>query len=331
MNKYLVIGGSGFIGTNLIEDLLKENLTVFSVDIKPPKNISHFHLWTSLDILDLTSLVNHLNLIKPNFVIHLAAKTDTTSDNLDDYSVNTIGSKNVFTAINQCNSVKRFIFTSTQFVNQYNGTPIDDFDYSPHTVYGQSKVINEIDLRAFNLKCCWTIIRPTNIWGPYHPRYPHEFWQILSRKLYLHPNLPNITRSYGYVKNVTFQIIKIFQSDFSLVDKMTFYVGDSPIDQFQWVNAFSLLLVGQPVRLVPPSFLLFLALFGNFLSIFHIKFPITLSRFKSMTTSNDISMEKTLQSFGAPPYSLEQGVFQTVEWLKVEHPNLVKNNTRLYE
>lgn len=39
--KYLVTGGSGFIGTHLIEQLLKRGYEVVNVDIAPPKLQAH--------------------------------------------------------------------------------------------------------------------------------------------------------------------------------------------------------------------------------------------------------------------------------------------------
>ena len=323
MDKFLIIGGSGFIGTNLIDDLLNKGCNLLNIDIASPNKSDHINFWRCVDILNYEALSLIINDYKPNFIIHLAARTDTTGNSLDDYEDNIIGTRNLISIIKNCSFIERFILTSTQFVNQYNGRPLSDTDYSPHTFYGQSKVINEIDLRAAKLECVWTIIRPTNIWGPFHPRYPFEFWKILSQKLYFHPNKKNIFRSYGYVKNVTFQIQRIFEANSKLINKNTFYVGDHPIDQYLWVNSFSQLLIGSPVKIIPKSALYLLALFGSTLRLLKVQFPITLSRYKSMTTSNDISMNKTYEILGIPPYTLLEGVSETVEWLKIDHPTLV--------
>ena len=40
-NKVIVTGGSGFIGTNLISDLLKNNHEVLNIDIIKPRCKSH--------------------------------------------------------------------------------------------------------------------------------------------------------------------------------------------------------------------------------------------------------------------------------------------------
>jgi hypothetical protein len=51
------------------------------------------------------------------------------------------------------------------------------------------------------------------------------------------------------------------------------------------------------------------------LKLIGIKFPITSSRYLSMTTSNNAPMDKTMEAFGTPPYSLSEGVEETIKWL----------------
>lgn len=51
MKKILITGGSGFIGTNLIELLSKsKNYEILNVDFQPPKKENHKLYWKNLDI-----------------------------------------------------------------------------------------------------------------------------------------------------------------------------------------------------------------------------------------------------------------------------------------
>ena len=322
--KCIVTGGSGFIGTHLIEELTKRNYQVLNLDVKPPVLESQLAHWKEREILDREGLIADFQDFEPDYVIHLAARTDTLSDSIEDYVVNTQGTDNVLLAIKASSAVERAIICSTQFVNQYHGAPRHDLDFAPHTAYGESKVINEKAVRAASLKCIWTIIRPTNIWGPWHPRYPQEFWRILGKGMYMHPGGSDVTRSYGYVKNVVFQVIEMLEASSELVDKKVYYVGDKPIDLLDWVNGFSVGLRGHKVRIVPRFLLRLLAFAGDMLSIVYIKFPLTSSRFRSMTTSNNAPMEPVLVAFGQPPYSLEEGIEETVEWLRIHYPDISK-------
>lgn len=315
--RVLVTGGSGFIGTYLINDLLKQRATVCNIDIKPPQLKEHELFWKNCDILDKDKLLSIFSEFNPTHIVHLAARTDTDSNNLPDYKTNTEGTANVLEAIKNYKSIEKVIITSTQFVNQYNGLPKHDEDYAPHTVYGESKVITEQLTRKSLLPCCWTIIRPTNIWGPRHPRYAKEFWYVLKQGKYIHPstNYP-VIRSYGYVGNVTFQIMQILKASKNDIDKQVLYVGDEPIDLYEYVNLFSRKLTGRNVKTVPSSLVKMIAYGGDLLKLVNIKFPITSSRYKSMTTSNGASMQKTVNLLGPSPFSLAHGVNETYEWLK---------------
>ena len=172
-----------------------------------------------------------------------------------------------------------------------------------------------------NLRCTR---RPDSTWGPWHIRYPCEFWKVLSKGMYFHPGKKPVVRSYGYVGNVVSQMISILESPEQKVNGKVYYVGDRPMDIYKWVNIFSLKQIGRNVTVVPRLALKFLALCGDFLAILKIRFPLTSSRYKSMTTGNTAPMEKTFEDLGEPPYSLEEGIDETIEWMKKYHPELIR-------
>jgi nucleoside-diphosphate-sugar epimerase len=326
--KILVTGGSGFIGTNLMNKLMTiQDIELVNLDVVEPNLHSHLRYWKKTDLLDATQVQQQFAAFEPEAVLHLAARTDTDEQNtLEDYKLNTTGSRHIIGAIKATASVKRAIFTSTQFVNQYHGVPKHDEDYAPHTVYGESKVLMEKMIRSADLKCIWTIIRPTNIWGPWHLRYPFEFWKVLAQGLYVHPGRQPVIRSYGYVGNVCFQITSILQAQTHKVDKQVFYLGDQPIDLYDWVNGFSVAQTGKKVRVVPRWLVRLLAKIGDVAVLMKMRFPITSSRYKSMTNSNNAPMDKTLTIFGTPPYTLNEGIDETIEWMKKYHPALIKKH-----
>lgn len=316
--SFLVTGGSGFIGTNLIDCLIKnKEEQIINLDIKEPKKETHRKYWYCIDLLDEKKLNDILIKKKPTHIVHLAARTDTDkNNNIDGYKANTEGTRNLISAIKLVKTTKRLIITSTQFVHQCQGIPKDDEDYAPHTAYGQSKVITEQLVRKADLNCLWTIIRPTNIWGPWHPRYPKEFWLVLKKGLYFHPGKQPVVRSYGYVGNVTHQILKILELPAETVHGRVFYVGDRPINLLDWVNGFSNELIHRDVIVIPRFLVQSLAKLGDFLSLFHLAFPLNSSRFKSMTIDNPAPMDETFKVLGESPYSLARGIKETAKWLK---------------
>jgi GlcNAc-P-P-Und epimerase len=124
-----------------------------------------------------------------------------------------------------------------------------------------------------------------------------------------------VTRCYLYVGNIVDQILSILAREDGSLNGKTFYVGDPPIDIYEWTNAFSLELTGKPVRVVPRPALLAMAKFGDLVIKCGGKFPIFSSRFRSMTEDYMTPMEPTYAALGPPPISLKEGVHETVEWL----------------
>jgi len=315
--KVVVTGGSGFIGTHLVNDLVDKGHQLLNIDLKPPKIDRQKDYWFQGDVLDYPSLVKSIQYFSPDWIVHLAARTDMYGKTLEDYRANFTGTENLLKATAGSHTVSRLIITSTQFVHRPGPKPETDEDYDPHTLYGQSKVIAEKLTRQAQLDCTWTIIRPTNIWGPWHPRYPQEFWRVLKTGMYIHPlSSKPVVRCYGYVKNVIWQIDQILNSPKENVNRKTFYMSDPPAELLTWVDAFSIALTGKKARRVPALFVWILGFIGSAIGRIGVTFPINLSRYRSMTESYIAPVEPMLELFGVPPYSLAQGVDETIMWLK---------------
>lgn len=319
--KVLVTGGSGFIGTHVVARLLAAGHEVLNFSSLPPLEKAHTSNWREGDILDAEALRQTFGRLSPDQVMHLAARTEmderTTAEK--GFRANTQGTRNLLAAVQATSSVQRLLMCSSQFVCGPERLPTHDEDYFPATVYGQSKVITEQETRRAKLDCEWVIIRPTNIWGPWHPRYPQEFWRIAKRGLYVHPGGKPVVRCYGYVGNVADQIVSLMEQPAEKIDRQTFYVGDPPADIYQWADAFCRALNGKSARKVPRPILRAAGLAGDVITTLTGKlFYITSSRYRSMVTDYVTPMDKTFALLGQPKISLEQGVYDTVAWLRTQ-------------
>jgi GlcNAc-P-P-Und epimerase len=317
--RIVFTGASGFIGTNAVDAFAGWGHEVFNLDLAPPLKSSQRPVWHQVDILDAGALAAALHQIQPDTVIHLAGRTDCDESTTVEagYRANTEGTQNLLDAIKATPSVQRAIITSSQFVCGPGYQPKDDLDFHPVTVYGQSKVLTEKATRAAGLACTWTLIRPTNIWGPWHQRYQREFWRVVSKGLYVHPGGAPVVRCYGFVGNILHQMRRILELPAEAVHEQVFYVGDFPGDIFHWVDGFSRALRGSPARRVPRPLLRALGLLGDAITQLTGKpFYLTSSRFRSMTSDYLVDMEKTFRVLGPPAISLEEGIRQSVEWYR---------------
>ncbi len=314
--KILVTGGSGFIGTNLIEHLIAQGHHVANLDIVPPRNKNLTPYWVGCDILDREKLKNHFKEIAPDFVVHLAARTDLQGAAIEDYKVNTDGTLNIIEAVNATISIKKVLFASSMLVCRAGHLPASDDDYCPATVYGQSKVRMEQIIRSNSMKAIWVIFRPTSIWGPWFDKPYRDFFDMVQSGSFFGIRKCG-SKTYGYVGNSVYQISKLLLADPEEISKCIFYLGDKdPININIWAAEVSAAF-GLPAPKILPYHLMYtVALLGTLLSFLKIQFPLTTFRFKNMTTDNILPLENLYKVVGNPPYSRDEGINKTIFWLK---------------
>lgn len=201
MSKVAVIGGSGFVGTRLI-DILKENNEVINVD----KQQSHFHSDITVigNVLDVESIEKHLKGV--DIVVLLAAEhRDDVSPTQKYYDVNVEGARNVLKAMdNAC--VKRITFASSVAVYGLNKVnPNEEHVADPFNHYGKSKWQAEEVLRKWynegsgkNL----TIIRPTVIFGERNRGNVYNLLKQISSGRFMMIGKCENKKSMAYVGNI---------------------------------------------------------------------------------------------------------------------------------
>lgn len=315
MCKILITGASGFIGTNLLEHF-KDNYIVRNIDINEPKISQRNTFWENVDITNYSELEKSILNFSPDYIIHLAARTDLQGKTIEDYSSNTIGVKNLMEIVKLLPNLKKIIITSSMLVCYTGYYPKNQFDYAPTTVYGESKVETEKIVWANKPHCDWAIIRPTSIWGPWFDEPYRNFFDLVMSRKYFHIGNKSCTKTYGYVGNAIYQIEKILFSETKDEKKKVFYIGDNPATNIEeWGNEIANEMNIHIVKM-PYLFIKCAALAGDLLKILGIRFPMTSFRLKNMTTNNIIDLSATMNIAPKPPYTRIAGIKKTINWLK---------------
>ena len=160
MSYFIVTGAAGFIGSNLVDRLLKNGHKVLGIDNLSTGQIkfledsfnNHNFKFLELDILDFEKLKEVF--YGGDCIFHLAANADVrfgTAHPRKDLEQNTIATQNVLEAM-RANSIKKIIFSSTGSVYgeaRVIPTPEDGPFPIQTSLYGASKAAGEGLIAAY--------------------------------------------------------------------------------------------------------------------------------------------------------------------------------------
>jgi nucleoside-diphosphate-sugar epimerase len=317
--RVLVTGGSGFIGTNLIEACLGAGITVMNLDPEPPRNPKQLPLWTKVDTLDSSAVTASVDDFDPTLVFHLGARTDLHGRTTADYAQNIQGVRAIIEASNAASNIRRVIFASSRLVCRIGYQPKHDEDYCATTPYGQSKVVGEQIVRAAEHHYEWLIVRPTSIWGPWFAVPYRDFFDAVARGRYFHIKGQSIKKSFGYVGNTVYQLQRLAYA--ANVAGQTIYLGDyPPTDLRIMANLIQRNTEASEVRTIPLWPLSLAARGGDLLQRGGwSEPPLTTFRLNNLLTEMVYDMHPLRDAVGSLPYSLEDGVRETVAWMRQQH------------
>lgn len=314
--KILITGASGFIGTNLLEAMLEKGHSVLNIDFNEPKIKERNEVWKNVDIVEYEPFEKVVLDFNPDYIVHLAARTDLDGKTVEDYAANTVGVENLMKIIEKLPDLKKVIIASSKFVTE-NGYKIkDQFDYCPHTIYGESKVITEKNVWANKPHCDWCIIRPTSIWGPFFGVPYRNFFDLVMKRMYFHIGHIKCHKTYGYIGNAIYQIEELLFNETLNEDNKVFYIGDEPAYEInEWADEIANEL-GFKVPTMPVWFVKCLAKFGDLVGLVGVHFPMQSFRFHNMTNDGVNDMTNTYKIAPEMPYTRLEGTKATIKWIK---------------
>ncbi|MDE3057515.1 MAG: NAD-dependent epimerase/dehydratase family protein [Bacteroidota bacterium] len=181
-----ITGGTGFIGSHLVERLLSRGYTVRCLIRNPNKPGYLKNLPVELFHGDLFS---HDALEKAiagaDYVYHVAGVV-AAKRKAEFYKYNRDGTRNIIEIASRVNSsLKKFIFVSslTAVGPGANGKPVDESTpCHPITTYGKSKMEAELEVLKFQNKVPATIVRLPAVYGP-RDTATFDFFKTIDRGL----------------------------------------------------------------------------------------------------------------------------------------------------
>lgn len=229
--KVLVTGADGFIGSHLVEELLKEGY-----DVRAFVLYNSFNTWgwletfpkETLDKIDVfTGDVRDPNAVRKamegmDAVLHLAALIAIPYSYYapDAYvDTNIKGTLNVLQAARDLGTERVLVTSTSEVYGTAQYVPIDEkHPYQGQSPYSATKIgadrLAESFYRSFNLPV--TIVRPFNTFGPRQSAravIPTIITQLLSGKKEIKLGSLEPTRDFNYVKDTARGFIEIMKSD----------------------------------------------------------------------------------------------------------------------
>lgn len=317
--KITLIGGSGFVGTRLI-DLLRHDYQLRNID----KRQSHFFSDITVigDVRDKDKMVELLE--GTDVVVLLAAEhRDDVSPVSLYYDVNVGGMRNVLAAM-EANGIKRIVFTSSVAVYGLNKkNPDEEHPKDPFNHYGKSKwQAEEVLQEWFKGHGDWNIniLRPTVIFGERNRGNVYNLLHQISSGKFLMVGDWNNKKSMAYVGNIV-AFIRFLIEEQSSGYNVYNYIDKPDMTMNELVGHVSKVLKKHIPATHFPYWLGMLGGYGfDFLAwLTRRKLTISSVRVKKFCATTQFDARKVQASGFKAPFTLGEGLARTLEFEFV-HP-----------
>lgn len=313
--KIVLIGGSGFVGTRLI-DLLKQSYNELQ-NIDKQQSKFHSEVTTIANVLDkekLSSLLKGADVV----VLLAAEHRDDVSPTSLYYDVNVGGMKNTLEAM-EVNGVKRIVFTSSVAVYGLNKeNPNETHEKDPFNHYGKSKWEAEQVLQTwYQTHSDWNIniLRPTVIFGERNRGNVYNLLKQISSGKFLMVGNGNNNKSMAYVGNIVAFIKFLIENKTVGYDAYN-YIDKPDFTMNELVNHVSVVLKKH----IPTThFPFFLGMLGGYCFdalafVTGRKMTVSSVRVEKFCATTQFDAMKMLNTGFKAPYTLGEGLARTLEF-----------------
>ncbi len=325
--KILVTGASGFIGSFIVEEALRQGMETWAA-VRPSSSKRYLQdkriHFINLNLSSKDELTTQLEGHEFDYVVHAAGATKCLHAE-DFYKVNTEGTRNLVDALVTLKMpLKRFVFVSSLsvFGAIHEEQPYQEITEQdtpkPNTAYGKSKWEAEQYLDSLGIQFPYIILRPTGVYGPREKDY-----FLMAKSISQH-----IDFSVGYKRqDITFVYVQdVVQAVFLALERgkngRKYFLSDGDVYQSA---TFSNLLhheLGEKwlVRIKAPIWLLrVITFFGEYIGRATGKMSaLNNDKYNILKQRNwRCDIEPAVDELGFhPQYPLDRGVKLAVKWYK---------------
>jgi nucleoside-diphosphate-sugar epimerase len=321
--KNLVTGGSGFLGSHLVEALVARGDRVRAL-VRPTSQTVHLEsLGVELahgDLEDAQSLRAAVRGVER--VYHCAALAADWGTWERFRAVNVSGVRNLLEAAVEV-EVSKFVHVSTTDVYGHPDYPTDES--APYRLrgwpYGDTKIKGEELVWMYHQQYGLpvTVVRPVNIYGPRSTSFVLEIVELLKSGSMLHIGDGRKPAGLGYVTNVVDVILRAADSEISIGQAYNASDG-SDVTWRQYVNRLAEIVGVSSPRLVIPHRVAYLAGWAMEKAYGALQTEsrplLTRMTAELFGTDQGFSIEKARRELGyEPDVSLGEGMRRVKAWL----------------
>ncbi|MFO0754313.1 MAG: NAD(P)-dependent oxidoreductase [Thermodesulfovibrionales bacterium] len=313
----LVTGATGFIGSHLVESLVRQGFDVSCL----VRNTSSIRYLEGLnvrllrgDCLDAESLPPAVRGV--DYVFHLAGITKACSAD-EFFAVNVKGTENVMRAVAAHNpGVRRLVYLSSLAAAgpSHDGRPLrEDGAAAPVSVYGKTKRGGEEIVCGYRNELPLTVIRPPAVYGP-RDRDMLVFFKMAKSGIV--PYWGKCYYSFIYVEDLVHGIILSSLSEAAVGE--IFFLSDRDIHSSDdVVDAISEAVQKRPLRLIVPRIIM--PLLGHMSEKIRGATIINSDKVREMKYSHWVcDASKAAERLGfEPKVKIREGARWTADWYRI--------------
>jgi sterol-4alpha-carboxylate 3-dehydrogenase (decarboxylating) len=350
---FLIVGGTGFLGQHLIQDLIERGVAPERIHILDIKSPDLQHPGVTCHHADITSAEETkaaLQLIKPSVLFHTASPYPFESNRTILEKVNITGTRNVISSAQLVNTITAFIYTSSSSVIHDYFHPLHNVDES-HPVlyhpaqpnyYSHTKAVAETLVLSANRsvgKMLTAAIRPASMYGEADStQIPNLVKSAMAGRAHLQIGSGKNQFDNTYIKNLTHAQILAAEALVVAAGKAplerdvrvegeAFFVTDDDTYTFPEFGRLVAKFAGRPVkpedvRSIPLPVMLGLVWVVEWMYWIctfgkEMAFSTKVVRMIAQERTFDIGKIKTRLGY-RPRFRTEEGTRRSVEWF-LEH------------